>query len=125
VPDVVPFIGYEDLGAAADWLVHAFGFVEVERMEGHVTVRNGDALLFLGNFDGYRNPRFPDVPWIVDGVYIEVDDLDVACERARASGARILTEPADDGHGRIARIEDPSGHRWMVATRPRPRARRA
>ena len=30
--DVVPFLGYEDCGAAADWLVRAFGFEEVERL---------------------------------------------------------------------------------------------
>jgi hypothetical protein len=29
--DVVPFLGYEDTGAAADRLVRAFGFEEVER----------------------------------------------------------------------------------------------
>ena len=59
--DVVPFIGYEDCGAAADWLVSAFGFEEVERFEedgevGHVTLRYGDSLVFLGHPDGYVNP---------------------------------------------------------------------
>jgi uncharacterized glyoxalase superfamily protein PhnB len=117
VPDVVPFIGYEDLGAAADWLVHAFGFVEEERLEGHVTLRNGDALLYLGNFHGYVNPTYPDVPWIVDGAWIAVDDVRAAADRARESGGRILTEPSDEGHGFMARIEDPFGHRWMVGQR--------
>lgn len=117
MPDVVPFIGYEDIDGAADWLVETFGFVEEERLEGHVTLRHGDALVFLGTFDGYRNPTFPDVPWIVDGVWAAVDDVDAACERARANGARILSEPADGDHGRICRIEDPAGHRWMLSQR--------
>src|SRR5436190_12276175 len=100
VADVVPFIGYEDPGAAADWLVRAFGFEEVERLEedgevGHVTLRCGDGLVFLGHPDGYVNPlhlreqceaaaRMYDVPWIVDGVWIAAGDLEARTERARA-----------------------------------------
>src|SRR3954470_11016708 len=88
--DVVPFIGYEDCGAAADWLVRAFGFEEIERVEGggevgHVTLRSGDGLVFLGHPDGYVNPlhlreqseaaaRMYDVPWIVDGVWLPGGD---------------------------------------------------
>lgn len=61
MPDVVPFLDYEDAGAAADWLVRAFGFEEVERFEEdgdvtHVTLRSGDGLVFLGHPDGYVNP---------------------------------------------------------------------
>ena len=133
--DIVPFIGYEDPGAAADWLVRAFGFEEVERLEedgevGHVTLRSGDGLVYLGHPDGYLNPlhlreqceaaaRMYDVPWIVDGVWLAVDDIDALAEQARAAGARILTEPEDTSHGRQCRIEDPEGHRWMLGERPR------
>jgi uncharacterized glyoxalase superfamily protein PhnB len=131
--DVVPFLGYEDCGAAADWLVRAFGFEEVERFEEegevtHVTLRFGDGLVFVGHPDGYVNPlhlheqsaavaRMYGVPWIVDGVSIAVDDLDACTEQARAAGARILTEPESTPHGRQCRIEDPEGHRWMLNCR--------
>ena len=131
--DVVPFIGYEDAGAAADWLVRAFGFEEVERLEengevGHVTLRCGDGLVFLGHPDGYANPlhlreqsevaaRMYDVPWIVDGVWLAVDHLEVCAEQARSAGALILTEPEETSHGRRCRIEDPEGHRWVLGTR--------
>ena len=105
MPDVIPFLGYEDCGAAADWLVRAFGFEEVERFDEdgvvtHVplTLRCGDGLVFLGHPDGYVNPlrlreqseavaRMYDVPWIVDGVWIAVDDLRGA-HRAGAIGRR-------------------------------------
>jgi len=133
--DVVPFLGYEDPGRAADWLVRAVGFEEVERFEedgevGHVTLRCGDGLVFLGHPDGYVNPlhlreqsetvaRMYDVPWIVDGVWLAVDDLEARTEQARTAGARILTEPEDTPHGRQCRIEDPEGHRWMLGERPR------
>jgi uncharacterized glyoxalase superfamily protein PhnB len=127
--DVVPFIGYEDVGAAADWLVRAFGFEEVERIEengeiGHVTLRVGDGLVYLGHPDGYVNPlhlreqcdavaRMYDVPWIVDGAWVAASDFDALLEWARAAGTRVLTEPEDTPHGRRVRLEDPEGHRWM------------
>jgi PhnB protein len=133
MPDVVPFLGYEDCGAAADWLVQALGFEEVERFEEegevtHVTLRRGDGLVFLGHPDGYVNPlhlreqseavaQMYDVPWIVDGVLISVDDLDGIVDQARAAGAHILTEPEETSHGRQCRIEDPEGHRWMLNCR--------
>ena len=135
MPDVVPFLGYEDCGTAADWLVRAFGLEEVERFEDdgevtHVTLRCGDGLLFLGHFDGYLNPlhlreqcepvaQMYEGPWLGDGVWLAVDDLEAVAGRARASGARILTEPEDSPHGRRCRIEDPEGHRWMLGERPR------
>jgi len=131
--DVVPFIGYEDCGAAADWLVRAFGFVELERFDEsgevtHVTLRAGDGLVFLGHPTGYVNPlhlreqcdaaaRMYDVPWIVDGVWVAVDDVDAYVERARTAGARVLSDPEDTPHGRQCRVEDLEGHRWMLQQR--------
>ena len=133
MPDVGPFLGYENCGAAADWLVRAFGFEEVNRFEEegevtHVTLRHGDGLVFLGHPDGYVNPlhlreqsdvvaRMYDFPWIVDGAWVAVGDLDAVTEQARAAGALILSEPEDSPHGRKCRIEDPEGHRWMLTQR--------
>ena len=56
-------------------------------------------------------------PYVVDGVLIYVEDVDAHCERARAGGARILSEPEDNPYAgqRQYRAEDPEGHRWMVA----------
>lgn len=55
--------------------------------------------------------------WIVDGVFVEVGDIDAHFERARAAGATILTELEDNlGVGqRQYRAEDIEGHRWMFA----------
>jgi uncharacterized glyoxalase superfamily protein PhnB len=132
--DVVPFLGYEDCAAAADWLVRAFGFEEVERIEedgvvGHVTLRAGDGLVFLGHpGDAYVNPlhlrervdvvaRMYDVPWIVDGVWVAVDDVGAHAARARDAGARLLSEPENSPHGHRYRVEDLEGHRWMFEQR--------
>jgi PhnB protein len=58
-------------------------------------------------------------PYIVDGVHVSVDDVDVHYARAVAAGATILSELEDNtGIGqRQYRAEDLEGHRWMFAQR--------
>ena len=58
--------------------------------------------------------RAYDNPWVVDGHFVEVDDLSEHYRRAVAAGATILREPEEPGIGyRIYSAEDPEGHRWM------------
>jgi uncharacterized glyoxalase superfamily protein PhnB len=57
-----------------------------------------------------------ETPYIVDGVLVEVDDVDSHFARAKDAGATILSEPADQASGiRHYRAEDPEGHRWMFS----------
>jgi PhnB protein len=129
---VVPMLSYEEVGPAADSIVEAFGFEEVERYEDertvtHVTLKLGDGTVYLGNpGPDYRGPRrlaetceaarrMLETPYVVDGVMVQVDDIEAHYERARAAGATILTELEDNpGIGqRQYRVEDIEGHRWM------------
>jgi uncharacterized glyoxalase superfamily protein PhnB len=54
-----------------------------------------------------------------------VDDVDAHCERARAAGATITSEPTTTDHGeeywadRTYEVEDIEGHRWWFAQRMR------
>ena len=132
---VIPMLSYEDCSAAADWLARAFGFREHERYADddgrvtHVTLLYGDDGVLMIGWPGpdYESPRhhaetceaahrWLEVPYVVDGVYVQVDDVDAHCERARQAGARILSEPEDVEYGdRRYRAEDPEGHRWMFA----------
>jgi uncharacterized glyoxalase superfamily protein PhnB len=57
--------------------------------------------------------RWLATPWVVDGVQVEVDDVDAHYHRARASGATILREPEDLPFGRLYSAADLEGHRWM------------
>ena len=129
-------VSYEDVGAAIDWLSSAFGFRESgERYsddEGRVThaeLELDGALVMLG-WPGpdYRSPRrhaeeceqarkWLEVPYVIDGVLVEVDDVDAHFSRARAAGATILSEPEDvpEVGVRHYRVEDPEGHRWMFS----------
>ena len=128
----IPMVSYEDVAAAIGWLTEAFGFVESGQRfddgQGHVThaeLSLDGATVFLG-WPGpdYRSPRrhaedcaqaarWLATPWVVDGVQVEVSDVDAHYERARAAGAQILREPEEQPFGRLYSAADPEGHRWM------------
>lgn len=126
-------LSYEDCGAAADWLCRAFGFEERERYaedDGrvtHVELRLGDGVVFLGNPGAdYRSPmrhraeceaaaRWSHVPYVIDGVWVGVEDVQAHFAAARHAGATILSEVEDTPVGRHYRAEDPEGHRWMFS----------
>ena len=134
---LVPFIGYEDAAAAIDWLERAFGFRE--RRDGryedergtitHAELELDGATIYLSTPDGYASPRTLRAtsdaarrsynnPWVVDGHFVEVDDVDAHHARAAREGATILREPEDPGIGfRVYSAEDPEGHRWMFGQR--------
>lgn len=133
----VPMLSYEDVGAAVDWLCTAFGFRETgERYaddDGRVThaeIERGGALVYLGwPGEDYMSPthhaeaceyarRWSEVPFIVNGVHITVDDVDAHCEHARAAGATILREPKTEPYGRLYNAADLEGHRWMFMESP-------
>ena len=129
---VVPFLGYEDASAAIEWLERAFGFTEDREARyekdgviTHAELDVGGATIYLSTPAGYASPctlredsdlarRAYDNPWVIDGHFVQVDDVDAHCERARAAGATILREPEEPGIGqRIYSAEDLEGHRWM------------
>jgi len=134
---VIPMLTYEDVAGAADWIVEAFGFEETGRWsddEGRVTHVNMelDGGVFMLGFASpdYQNPKhhaevceharkWSAVPYVVDGVLVNVDDITAHFERAKRAGATILSELEDNpGVGqRQYRAEDLEGHRWMFAQR--------
>lgn len=138
MPSVIPMIDYEDGPAAMDWLAEAFGFQEITRMlgpdgslaHGEMAVGNGRIMLATPT-PAYESPKrhrehceharaWSAVPWVIDGVLVYVDDVDQHYAQARRAGATILSEPKDDGPGRLYRAEDLEGHRWMFLQRSQP-----
>ena len=118
---IVPYLLYADVEAALEFLARAFGFQERLRYTGaagyvnHAEMRLGGGVVFLGDpGDDYRNPKALGGETVLMHVY--VDDVDSHCERARAAGAEIVEEPADQEYGerRYAAV-DPEGHRWFFA----------
>jgi uncharacterized glyoxalase superfamily protein PhnB len=134
-PPILPMLAYEDGPAAIDWLCTAFGFTENFRMVGddgrvgHAELQLGDAVISLATpSPDYQSPKhhaetcaaarkWQEVPWVINGLVVYVDDVDAHAGRARAAGARLLSEPEDSDHGdRLYRVEDLEGQRWMFAT---------
>ena len=128
---VVPMLSYEEVGAAMDWLVRAFGFREQRRLTdaagnvNHGELALGEGVIMLGRPSvHYQSPRhhreecesarrWSQVPFVIDGVLVHVEDLDAHRARARSAGATILSEIEDEPYGRLYRAEDHEGHRWM------------
>src|SRR5438445_408294 len=113
-----PYLLYADAAAALDFLARAFGFEETMRMPrqdgsvGHAEMKLGDGRIMLGQPEReYRNPKRLGGATVL--MYIYIDEVDAHCERARAAGARILSEPEGHHERRSYRVEDPEGHRWM------------
>ena len=117
-PRITPYLLYEDVDAAVDWLIAAFGFSERFRMPGpdgkamHAEIGLGDGVVMMGNpGPGYQNPTHRG--GATQLVYVYVDDVDAHFEVARSAGAQILREPADQFYGdRTYSAEDPEGHQW-------------
>jgi uncharacterized glyoxalase superfamily protein PhnB len=124
-PTVVPEITYDDVPAAIEFLTRAFGLRErVEaRLTGNGFVRAfmelGDGLISLSTGgEGRQSSRAGGAT--TQSVKCYVDGIDRHFAQAKANGANIISEPADEfWGGRIYRAKDPEGHHWMFSERDR------
>jgi uncharacterized glyoxalase superfamily protein PhnB len=134
---LVPFLGYEDAAAAIDWLCAAFGATEdaearvtdAESTVLHAELDLEGSTIFLSTPAGYVGSRrhretceiergMHENPWVIDGLWVEVDDVDAHHARAAEAGATIIRELDEPGIGyRIYTAEDLEGHRWMFGQR--------
>jgi uncharacterized glyoxalase superfamily protein PhnB len=123
----VPALAYCDPKAALDWLAKAFDFEVTMAIEGpdgdssqcHYEMGyEGRGRLMIGSEwnEWMRSPASGDGR-NSSSVHVAVThDIDAHCERARAAGARIFAEPADQFYGdRVYRCVDPEGHHWVFA----------
>jgi PhnB protein len=130
IPDgvqaVFPMLVCPSPEAEMNFCASAFGAVEQVRRPGpdgspiHIAMRINEAFLVVQS-------EFPDVVASrapkADGtspvvLFVYVTDVDQAVERAVSMGAKILMPARDQFWGdRTARIIDPSGHVWTVASR--------
>jgi uncharacterized glyoxalase superfamily protein PhnB len=117
---LVPVLVYEDVNTVIDWLCGRCGFTErvrVQRADGrvmHAQLEFAGGAVMLGSAGAeYQPPRSNDVS---HGVLVHVEDVNAHFERVRASGARIVQEPADMPFGeRQYSVEDSGGHRWTFS----------
>jgi len=134
-PTVIPMIAYENGPEAMDWLARAFGFRERTRMLGengrlsHGEMDAGDGVIMLAtpspHYHGPKKHRaesdaarlWSEVPYIIDGVLVYVEDVDSHFARAKAAGATMLSPVEATSNGKRYRAEDLEGHRWMFMER--------
>jgi uncharacterized glyoxalase superfamily protein PhnB len=116
---VIPFLAYEDVPRAIEWLSGAFGFSERLRTppeaDGsiHLAQLNaGEGSVMLRTID----PGGPSAGRPPQSILVRVENADAHCERARANGARILREPKTAEFGeRQYTAEDLAGHQWTFS----------
>ena len=123
-PRLIPVLTYQDIPAAHDFLVSAFGFSgggvssDEEGRAFHGEVSAGGATIWLHRVTAEHRLDSPITHDVANaGRFVYVEDVDAHFERARAAGAFIDSPPADQPYGqREYGARDPEGHRWWFAT---------
>ena len=121
IPDgytaITPYLIVENAAGFLDFLANAFGAVERTRVPmgegliGHAEVEIGGAALMLSD------AAPPDFPVSSSQIHLYVEDVDAVYAQAVRAGATAVAKPADQFYGdRIARVTDPSGNQWSIAS---------
>ena len=118
---VTPRLVVHDVAKLVKFFKKAFGATGDYRADSPSQIRIGDSLVMVSSV-GSRDamPAF---------LYLYVEDIDAAYQRALKAGAISLEEPQDMPYGdRRGMVKDPSGNVWQIATHQahvrRHRARR-
>jgi PhnB protein len=119
-----PALLVSDPAKAIDFYKKAFGAVELSRFPGpdgkimHAEFKIGDSPIMLGPENlamGMKSPLT--LGGTGSSIMLYVDDVDSLFKQAVAAGARGDMPPADMFWGdRYARVTDPFGHAWSIAT---------
>ena len=120
---IIPTLRYADAPAAIDWLCQAFGFEKRLVVPGedgsiaHSQLTFAGAMVMLGwaGRGGYDDliVQPAQAGGETQAPYVIVEYVDAHCARARAAGAEIVIEPADQDHGgRFYACRDPEKHLW-------------
>ena len=120
-PQVVPYLLYEDAGAAMDWLIRVFGFTErVRDRQSDGAVRHGELLLDNGGVimlgspgASFRGPsRLGEVTQLQ---CVTISDVMAHRDRAQAEGAVVSDISIRADRARSYTVDDPEGHRWYFS----------
>lgn len=130
-PTFTSAVTYRDPKAALDWLGRAFGFEVTMAIEGpeedptqchyEMAVEGRGRVMVGGEWsETFRSPSALGGA-NTQSVHVDIaGDVDGHCERARAAGATIVAEPADQFYGdRTYRALDLEGHAWSFSTHVR------
>ena len=125
---IIPCLRYRDAPAAIEWLCAAFGFVKhAVYADGdtvhHAQLTFGNGMVMLGSADNTsewgRQIVQPDETGLreTQSPCVIVADCDAHYVRARAAGATIVQDIADQDYGgRGYSCRDPEGHLWWFGS---------
>lgn len=120
----IPLLVCEDIAAAHDFLVQAFGFEaggvsrDADGKAVHGEVRVGATAIWLHRVTPEHDLASPRSGARGSGLVVFVDDVDAHYERARLAGADVESTPTDQPYGqREYGVRDREGHRWWFAMR--------
>src|SRR5258708_35916899 len=120
---VTPYLAVRNARAAIAFYGAAFGARQMLLIEerdgriGHATLGIGPAEIYLAD----EHPEFESVvgPETLGGTSVtldlEVDDVDLAVDRAVAAGATLIRPPDHPASGvQAGKVRDPFGHVWLI-----------
>jgi PhnB protein len=122
---VAPYLFVEDAKAAIEFYKRAFGATEhgmIQTPDGRVAhgeVKIGDTVVRLcDNLPIFEAKAPTELGGTTVEIFLFVEDVDAAVRRAEETGATVKAEPTNQFWGdRLARLTDPFGHHWLVASR--------
>jgi PhnB protein len=120
-----PALIVDDAAKALEFYSKALGAKERVRSVGpggkiaHAEFQVGDSIFMLADeFPGMGSRSPKSLGGSTGGIWLYVPSVDDAFQRAVAAGATSLAAPVDMFWGdRHARIRDPFGHEWSIASR--------
>lgn len=130
-PAIIPCLHYENAPAAIDFLCRAFGFErhaiypsgdDPTRIDHAQLVREGQMIMLssVADSDYVRAAPMTTVAKAggnTQAPYVIVEDVDGHAKRARAVGADIFMQPADQDYGgRSYSARDPEGNVWSFGS---------
>jgi PhnB protein len=121
--EIIPMLAARDASAAIQFYISVFGASVIDRIDSpngtllHANIRIGDALLMLADECPPHNVS-PDTlggtPVLLHIVVASVDDV---LKHGIAAGGQLVRAAENQPTGyRAAKLRDPAGHIWYVAS---------
>jgi len=121
---LTPYLVFKSAAAAISFYTRAFGAKETVRMAApdgsimHAEMRLGDSTFMMGEEAAAMGVKSPEtLGGSPAGLMLYTPDVDKVFAKAVAAGATAEQPPTDMFWGdRYAKVVDPFGHRWSIAT---------
>jgi len=120
---ITPYLYYNNVDAALDWLVNTFGFSRGEEITNangqiiHAEMSFKGGAIMMGPPSDEKGSKSPkELSGVNQSLYIYVENIDEHYQQSSNAGATITAEPTDMFWGdRMYKAQDLEGHFWQFA----------